>query len=143
MINTVRGSIHQRANIFRVMTCLALVLVSIGVAPPAAGLCTTPKAVSGVWASNDGGTYYMRRVGHDVWWLGQGPDNSWMNVFNGTEDGHTITGRWADVNPVRGSGTLTLKISGQLDQSIYGFERVASTGDGFAGTRWFKRCDDQ
>jgi hypothetical protein len=137
------ASIRQRTKMFRTMTCIALVLGPIGLAPPAAAICAAPKSVSGVWASNDHGTYYMRRVGHNVWWLGDGPGDSWMNVFKGTEDGQTITGQWADVNPVSGSGTLTLKIHGQLDHGILGFERIGSTGDGFAGTRWFKPCNDQ
>lgn len=66
-----------------------------------------------------------------------------MNVFKGTEDGHTITGQWADVNPVRGSGTLTIKIVGELGTGIKQLEAIGHTGDGFGGTRWFKRCDDQ
>jgi hypothetical protein len=85
----------------------------------------------------------MRRVGHNVWWLGDGPDHVWMNVFKGTEDGQTITGEWADVNPINGSGTLTIKIVGKLDQGILGLERTGGTGSGYFGTRWFKPCNDQ
>jgi hypothetical protein len=127
----------------RIVAVGAMVVTSVGVAPSASAICAAPKAISGVWASNDHGTYYMRRVGHNVWWLGDGPGDSWMNVFKGTEDGQTITGQWADVNPVRGSGTLTIKIIGKLDQGIRGLERIGGTGDGFAGMRWFKPCNDQ
>jgi hypothetical protein len=84
----------------------------------------------------------MRRIGHNVWWLGDGPGDSWMHVFNGTEDGRTITGKWADVRGNSGKGSLTLKIVGDFDRGIKQLELIGATGDGFAATRWFKQCND-
>lgn len=55
--------------------------------------------VTGAWAANDQGTYYVRQVGTTVWWLGLSRDRggSFANVFHGTIQGDTITGDWADV----------------------------------------------
>lgn len=126
------------------LASMALAIASVGLAPPAAASCSAPKGISGVWASNDGGDYFMRRVGRNVWWLGDGPGDSWKNVFQGTlsADRTTISGDWADVDPVSGSGTLTIRIHGELDKGILQLERIGSSGDGFAGVRWFKPCDD-
>lgn len=135
----------RATKMFGAVACAAgLVAASVGLSAPAHALCVAPKSISGSWNSNDGGVYFMRRVGSNVWWLGDGPGNSWTNVFKGTlsQDRTTITGEWADVKPVAGSGTLTLRIQGALDQGIHGLERIGSSGDGFAGTRWFKPCND-
>jgi hypothetical protein len=131
-----------RIPTLKAAACAALVVASVGVAPPASAQCTAPKALTGAWKANDQGTYYMRRIGHNVWWLGDGPGDSWMHVFSGTEDGRTITGRWADVRGASGKGTLTLNIIGDFDRGIKGLEVAGGTGDGFAATRWFKECHD-
>lgn len=118
----------------------ALGAASIGIATPATAQCVAPKNISGMWIANDGGHYFMRRVGKNIWWLGVGP--GFKNVFKGTTDFSTITGEWADVDPIRGSGTLTLKIHGEIGKGIRQLERISSTGDGFGGARWGKPCND-
>jgi hypothetical protein len=37
------------------------------------GVCATNIArpnLTGAWGTEDGGTYYIRRMGNDIWWLG-------------------------------------------------------------------------
>lgn len=124
------------------LTGSALVLASICLASPATAQCEAMTKVTGSWLANDGGTYSMRRINDDVWWIGDGP--GWRNVFRGTlgPDRHTITGDWADVRGHDGYGTLTLKINGDLGKSINSIERVGSTGGGFAGTHWWHPCPE-
>ena len=67
-----------------------------------------PDAIrlTGPWAADDGGVYYIRQIGNHVWWngmsdrLGDAKDfgRSWNNVAMGTlDDDGTITLDWADV----------------------------------------------
>jgi hypothetical protein len=96
--------------------------------------CAAPPSLDGVWRANDGGTYQVRIQGTEVWWVGMSGDNgrTWTNVFKGTLTGGVITGQWADVaGRSRGSGTLTLRVSGTAFM-----ERIAATGSGFGGVRW-------
>lgn len=39
-------------------------------AAPASALCEASKDMNGTWRGNDGGIYYVRQVGSNVWWLG-------------------------------------------------------------------------
>lgn len=90
--------------------------------------------LTGVWGCNDGGTYYIRQVGNEVWWYGQSSNNgsTWANVFNGQIRGSQIVGRWADVPKGRivNAGTMTLEI---LDNNQ--LRSVHKTG-GFGGSVW-------
>src|SRR5262249_1841609 len=71
--------------------------------------------LKGVWHADDVGTYYLRQVNQNtLWWLGLSRDQgrTFANVFQGTINGNTIRGEWADI-PVgiggaRSSGLLTL-----------------------------------
>jgi hypothetical protein len=79
-----------------------------------------PRAnLSGVWAADDVGTYYVRQVGDTVWWLGLSHDRgqTFANVFQGTIQrliplgpGVTVQGDWADIplGGLRGNGSLKL-----------------------------------
>ena len=137
------GGKRRRTAMYSGLAGVALLAsVSIGFASPATALCSATPNVTGEWHSNDRGIYYMRRVGNKVWWLGEARDHSWTNVFQGTTDMKTITGDWADVKGGRNSGTLTLKVNGEIGKGILGFQRIASTGDGFAGSRWSQPCND-
>ena len=99
--------------------------------------------MNGVWRANDGGTYFVRQLGSDVWWLGMSGDNgrTWTNVFRGTRNGNVVSGSWVDVprGRVAGGGTLTLALSG--GNGVTGFTRTGVTG-GFGGSRWFQECND-
>jgi len=78
--------------------------------------------LTGVWAASDVGTYYVRQVGDEVWWLGLSRDQgrTFANVFHGFAqyrgaDGEPlakplIEGDWADV-PIGENGSMN---SGQL-----------------------------
>jgi hypothetical protein len=102
--------------------------------------------LTGVWQSDDGGTYAVRRSGNLVWWVGESKDGgrSFTNVFKGVVNGSTITGDWADVRNANGfqsstnKGTLTLQLDGTLN-NLFGFRKVSATG-GFGGTRWSFPC---
>lgn len=82
-----------------------------------------PVDLTGVWRSNDLGTYDIRQVGSCVYWLGMSqytdeePGGSWTNVFSGAlRSDFTIVGRWADVPfsadciGCLNDGTITLRI---------------------------------
>jgi hypothetical protein len=103
--------------------------------------------VTGVWSGDDGGMYYIRQVGSDVWWIGtstrshsgyldffQGLD--FTNVFHGTLSGQRISGEWADVSrgTARGSGTLVMDIVADYPNG-YALRRVSETG-GFGNALW-------
>ena len=80
---------------------------------------TPSDDLSGVWADDDGRTYYVRQFGVTLWWLGMGPfrDHTYGRVFLGTVQNQTITGQWADVPLGQGqsSGSMTLQVdSGKL-----------------------------
>jgi hypothetical protein len=106
-------------------------------------LCIASKDMNGVWKSNDGGTYYVREVGNEVWWFGKSGDGgrSWSNVYRGIRNGATVTGNWADVpmGKTRSGGTLNLQIDGTT--GVSGFSRTQVSG-GFGGSKWFKTCND-
>jgi hypothetical protein len=76
--------------------------------------------LTGAWAGDDGGVYYLRQVGSVVWWNGMsGRDGSpldlgrdWNNVGRGVISGLEIDVEWSDV--ARGeflnNGTLVVTI---------------------------------
>lgn len=73
--------------------------------------------LTGVWKGNDGGTYYIRNIGNDIWWLGissADDGKTFSNVLKGhiNRDNKTINADWVDIP--RGNngfyGTLTLSI---------------------------------
>jgi hypothetical protein len=76
--------------------------------------------LTGAWAGNDGGIYYLRQVGSVVWWNGMsGRDGSplnlgrdWNNVARGVITGLQIDAEGSDVprGGAANDGTLALKI---------------------------------
>lgn len=116
---------------------------TLSLASHAQAQCVAPRDMNGVWQANDGGTYYVRQIGNQVWWLGMSGDNgrSWTNVFHGTKTGSTVQGTWADVpkGNIRSGGNLTLNVQGTT--GVLGFTRAAATG-GFGGSRWYQPCED-
>jgi hypothetical protein len=95
--------------------------------------------VTGRWRSDDGGTYFVRQIGDEVWWYGESGDGArgWANVLHGTIDGRIITATWADVprGSAQSSGTITLFVDGDT------IERRSGSG-GFGGTRWTRLVGD-
>jgi len=85
-------------------------------ATPAAALFACPSRtvtwdgesaidLTGAWAGDDQGVYYLRQIGDEVWWLGMSGlgeslasrGQQWTNVYVGKLSGSTITGTYADV----------------------------------------------
>lgn len=99
------------------------------------------KKLSGIWSCDDRGTYYIRLVGRDVYWLGESADGgkSWTNIFFGKLVGRKIKGVWSDLpkGRAKGRGEMELKLS----QDGLAFETVAG-GENFGGKSWWKRDAD-
>jgi hypothetical protein len=99
---------------------------------------TPPRAsnLSGVYQCNDGGTYYVRQTGNQLWWYGQSGDGvGWTNVFRGTIQGNEIGGNWADVpkGNNQGAGVMNLR---RVNRNK--FISTYQTG-GFSGSEWTRK----
>src|SRR5581483_4034022 len=94
-----------------------------------------PIVLSGTWLGDDGGLYYVRQIGNELWWAGFSTDPlecaadlhiglAFTNVFHATISGSTASGDWVDVPRGQSlqNGTLTLTVSNNLIQ------RQAATG---------------
>ena len=102
-----------------------------------------PDSLTGCWAASDVGTYYMRQIGSDIYWLGISRDRgrAFANVFFGSIVGaSTIFGDWADVplGATRGSGALMLEGVNPMANST-SFRRT--DGNGFGAALWEKLWD--
>ncbi len=105
--------------------------ILLAVAPQGAAVDLT-----GVWDCDDGGTYYIRQLGNNVWWYGEQDPNSpgWSNVAMGTIDGSRVMLTWADVpkGGAMGSGNLVLDV-------VSGSKLQAVEHSGFGGSAWKMR----
>lgn len=123
----------------RLLLCLATFLMVLSSPVSSYALCSFPKALTGVWKANDGGTYYIRENGDEIWWVGRSKDGgkSWSNVYSGVRNGSSITGKWADVpmGKARGGGMMNLQINGTE------LTRTEVSG-GFGGSQWSRECKD-
>lgn len=92
-----------------------------------------PTTIKKVYKGNDGGYYYVRKVGNVVYWFGEKPNGAFANVFKGTLSGNTITGTWQDVpkGNTKNKGTLKLKVTNGGNK----LSRISQTG-GFSGSQW-------
>jgi hypothetical protein len=95
---------------------------------------TEGQNLTGQWSGSDGGTYFIRHVGNQLWWFGQSSDNgaTFSNVFNGTVLGNQVMGEWSDVPPGKSqnAGYISLQI---IDANH--LQAVTQTG-GFGGSKW-------
>jgi hypothetical protein len=74
-------------------------MLMLGVPTEGNALCAAPKDMTGQWKSNDGGIYYVRQFGNEIWWVGLSPDggHQYTNVFKGVlNSDRTIDGSWVD-----------------------------------------------
>jgi hypothetical protein len=94
--------------------------------------------LTGDWQCNDGGTYYLRQDGRDIWWYGEKnhTNTPWSNVANGDIVGNQLHLNWVDVPKGRagGGGFMILEI---LDQGRR--LRALKKENGFGGSSWVKR----
>jgi hypothetical protein len=91
--------------------------------------------LTGKWSCDDGGTYYLRQIGNNVYWYGErDADNpAWTNVFVGQMQADQVSGNWADVpkGQVMQYGEMSFKISSNWNS----FDCVHKTGN-FGGSHW-------
>lgn len=103
--------------------------------------------LTGAWAGDDGGVYYLRQLGTIVWWNGMSDRDfspmdlgrGWNNVGRGLIDGLEIVVEWSDVprGGTTNNGTLTLNIKDDGTGNIQ-IVKVKEEGenDGFGNTVW-------
>jgi hypothetical protein len=109
---------------------------SVGVSTTATNLsaiaCATvdPTDVgelTGVWAGDEGGVYYIRHIGDCVWWFGTelkdiepgvAGQRGFANVASGRVDGARVDVEWADLplGNILGGGGLTLVYDEENDK---------------------------
>ena len=93
--------------------------------------------LTGTWNCNDGGRYYVRQLGKEIYWYGERATTnpSWSNVASGHIDGGNIILRWADVpkGTVMQKGVLILKLDNPRK-----FRALTKTG-GFGGSVWTRQ----
>jgi hypothetical protein len=125
----------------RILLTLSALLLLAAPASQAPAQCLAPGPdLSGIWHGDDGGTYRVRMIGNEIFWLGTSPDNgrSWTNVFHGIKDGTDIHGTWADVaGSAHGGGAMTVRVmtNGRMAKAMM-------TG-GFSGSTWTRGgCGD-
>lgn len=130
-------------SILHRLALVSLVFI-IGVHQDAFALCAARSDLNGIWKADDGGTYYVRQIGDDVWWLGMSGDNgrSWTNVYKGKKIGNRVEGQWADVprGHINGKGLLNFNIQ-TSGNYVKAFTKDQFTG-GFGGSRWSINCND-
>ena len=101
--------------------------------------------LTGAWAANDEGTYYLRQVNNSVWWLGLSRDRggSFTNVFHGMIQGNTVAGDWADlpIGSARNSGRLTLLGAGGGASTTKFAKDTGGSTVGFGARLWEKLYD--
>jgi hypothetical protein len=145
-------------DIFALVTvaivALLLLIIGMGVtnfitpayAPEPAQLGTpAPLSLTGQWRSNDGGTYYLRHIGNEVWWIGLSGGNdgrTYSNIFRGTITtlpgyDNIIEGEWVDVprGTNMNAGKMSLDIYGSTD--MLRLHKISESG-GFGPEVWAK-----
>ena len=105
---------------------------------------TSAIDLTGTWAGDDQGVYYLRQTGDQVWWLGmsgighalalRGTD--WTNVYRGTLTGDTIKGTYADVpvGKIMDKGPVDLKLTSTSGGGISLVRTDPLLSTGFGGT---------
>ncbi|HAA03162.1 MAG TPA: hypothetical protein DCE18_07305 [Syntrophobacteraceae bacterium] len=91
--------------------------------------------LTGIWTCNDGGTYYLRQIGQQLYWYGEqnAAAPSWANVFVASVQNDEVSGKWHDIpkGEVLGSGTLLLNIRNNGNTLTARHEN-----GGFGGSSW-------
>lgn len=104
-------------------------------------------ALTGRWAGDDDGVYYLRQVGSVLWWNGMSGRNhaadqlglDWNNVGRGEidMDEMTIEAEWMDTPRgfILGGGTVTLQIGADSAGNLE-ITKLSETGSGRGDTVW-------
>lgn len=109
-------------------------------------LSTQNINLTGIWKANDGGTYYIRNMGDDVWWLGissKDAGKTFSNVLRGQifENNNTIVADWTDI-PMGSNmyyGKLILNIDSNVTLNKINESSYSSNGSSsccFGATTW-------
>lgn len=116
------------------MKLLRTALLTLVAVLALSGARASAQDLTGVWAADDGGTYFIRQIGSEVWWFGDG-GASFANVAHGRLDDNRIRLEWADVprGSTRSQGDLVLVMEGP-----YRLVARRATG-GFGGRVWTRR----
>jgi hypothetical protein len=124
-------------------TIVSPIAVSVALLLVSAAPCEPVQApefdLTGKWSCDDDGTYYLRQVGKQIWWMGESKEGGtdWTNVFHGEIKGMKLIGDWADV-PRGGnlaSGTLHLELQIR-DGNVVEFRKKKQLSDDFGGCVW-------
>ena len=101
--------------------------------------------LTGPWAGDDAGIYYLRQVGSFLWWNGMsGRDGTperlgreWNNVARGEIKGVSVDVDWADIprGQIQDGGTMTLKVEDDGTGNVQIVKVSQQTGD-FGNTLW-------
>lgn len=101
--------------------------------------------LTGPWAGDDEGIYYLRQEGSILWWNGMSgragiPSDlgrDWNNVGRGVIKALKVDVEWADVprGGILGNGTLSLKIEDDGTGNVH-IVKVDETGTGFGNNIW-------
>jgi hypothetical protein len=103
--------------------------------------------LTGAWAGNDEGIYYLRQLGSVVWWNGMSGRGAspldlgrdWNNVGRGVINGLEIDVEWSDVprGQFLNNGTLVLNIQ---DDGTGNIQIVTVGGEGGFGNEVWTPC---
>ena len=105
--------------------------------------------LTGAWAGDDGGIYYVRQSGTVIWWNGMssrdGPPTAlgrdWNNVGRGEiQNDLSIPSDWVDVprGGINGGGTVVLQIGPDGAGNVQ-ITKTSETGTGRGDSVW-TRC---
>jgi hypothetical protein len=159
LLPTRGGTASQAASASPAVVAAASVAPSPVELPPVGGGCAPtplkfdPSAkidLTGAWAGDDDGIYYVRQLDNVIWWNGMSERNDppealgrfWNNVGRGKiKDDLTIAAEWADVprGKAQGYGTVNFKIGADAAGNIQ-ITKTSETGTGRGDTRW-SRCE--
>jgi hypothetical protein len=101
--------------------------------------------LTGPWAGDDDGIYYLRQLGSVLWWNGMSGragapatlGREWNNVARGEIKDLAVDVQWADVprGEILGGGTMNLKIQDDGTGNVR-ITKISETGSGFGNTVW-------
>jgi hypothetical protein len=101
--------------------------------------------LTGAWAGDDDGIYYLRQIGSVLWWNGMSEragvparlGREWNNVARGEIKDLAVDVDWADVprGGILGGGTMNLKIQDDGTGNVR-IAKISETGSGFGNNLW-------